>query len=156
MIAYMTESDRNALRLVDNFQDLAEIAIGVLERMKANGHEIVQICGPYSTGGLGSMELNGARFKKAREAAEAHGYVVFDQMPFEEAIKRIAKKYNLPDGHYCWDILHVFYRLIFESGHIIKFLFIPGWESSTGARWEREEALRLGIPCEDIPLEWIE
>lgn len=150
----MTEADYSALRTVGNFPDLAVIAIGVLGRMKNAGHQIVQICGPYSTGGLGTKELNAKRFDEAREAAEARGYAVFNQIPFEDAIQRIVATYNLPAGEYCYDILHVFYRTIFESTHITKFLFIPGWESSTGARWERDEAQRLGIVSEDIPLDW--
>lgn len=150
----MTKDDEASLLQVSNFEDLAQIAISVLSRMKEAGHEIVQICGPYTTGGLGSPELNGKRFEEARKAAESRGFIVFDQMPFEDAIKRIVTSYNLPPGEYCQDILDVFYRRIFESGYISKFLFIPGWESSKGARWEHEEAEKIGILSKDIPLDW--
>jgi Domain of unknown function (DUF4406) len=154
MLAFVTESNHKALAEVNNFTKLADIAIEVLTRMKAEGHEIVQICGPYTTGGLGSPELNGKRFDEVRETLVTRGFTVFDQMPFEGAIKRIKDSYNLPAGEYCEDILEVFYRLVFQSGHISKFLFIPGWESSKGSRWEREVADKFGILCEDIPPEW--
>lgn len=156
MRAFISEEDSATLLQVGTFEDLAKIAISALGRMKEAGHEIVQICGPFTTGGLGSPELNGQRFDEARKAAEARNYVVFDQMPFEDAIKRIVASYNLPQGEYCDDVLDVFYRTIFKSGHLSKFLFIPGWESSKGCRWERNEAQSLGIPCEDIPLEWFQ
>lgn len=156
MLAFMEEEHHEALDTVTSFEDLARIAIEVLGKMKRAGHEIVQVCGPYTTGGLGSPELNGKRFGEARRAAEARGFIVFDQMPFEDAIKRITASYGLSQDAYCQDVLDVFYRNIFKSGHLSKFLFIPGWESSKGATWERKEAEVLGIPCEEIPLDWFE
>lgn len=152
MLEYMTESDHSALIKVDSFEELAEIGVSILSRIKADGHEIGEICGPLSTGGLGSPDLNRERFQRAIDAVRERGYIIFDQLPFEDAIRRIMKRYD--PSEYCHDILDVFYATIFETGHITKFFFIPGWESSTGARWERKRALQHGIEIIDIPLDW--
>ncbi len=121
--------------------------------MRHPEQEIVQICGPMTTGGLGSLEENMAQFSRAIEQAERQGLRVFNQIPFQGAIIRITDHH---DGkEYCVDILEVFYRRIFECGHVSRTLFLPGWQESRGARWERSFVSELGIAAEEYPREWL-
>ena len=54
------------------------------------------------------------------------------------------------------DMLDVLYRTIFSSGLINKALFLPDWESSKGARWERDLVTELGLEILEYPIEWLE
>lgn len=47
-------------------------------------------------------------------------------------------------------ILEEFYLPIFSSGRIKEAWFIPGWRTSTGARWEREKLTAFGVQTVDI------
>ncbi len=154
MHEHWTDEEREALKATSTFEGTAEVAIAILVRMKGLGHPIVQICGPMSTGGLGNLERNMIRFQQAIDIATERGLTVFNQIPFQEAIIRICKFEEGP-REYDWDILEIFYRRIFESGHISKTLFLSDWQSSTGATWERNLVTRLGIPTEEYPPEWL-
>jgi len=142
-----------ALKRVASYDEAADIALTVLKRMHALGEPVVEICGPISTGGLGSLEKNAERFRAAIRSAHERGLVVFDQMHFQDVIERLSELHR--NGSYDQDVLEVFYRRIFESGYIGKALFLPGWESSRGASWERALLTELGVPIEDYPLAWL-
>ena len=142
------------MKKAETFEELAEVAIGTLKKMSKLKKPIVQICGPVSTGGLGSIDKNLDRFNKAIIAAKGNGLQVFDQVPFEKEIKRISQKYPITNG-YCMPILDVFYKKIFESGHIKVALFLPDWKSSSGATWERNLVTRLGIEVREYPQQWL-
>lgn len=137
---YWTNQDKAALPAATSFSDLAVIAVSVLSRMPP---PISQVCGPISTGGLGSLEKNLAVFDAAIDRLIKQGIVIFDQMPFEDHMFRI-----MEDG---WGtrqnnaLLTDFYLPIFESGRIARLYFISGWESSKGANWEHQQAQRLGL-----------
>jgi len=151
----LNKSEIEAVENASSMQELAEVAIRFLRRVNRGGNKVVEICGPMSTGGLGNFEANMRRFSHVIHMAVENGYVVFDLPFFQPAIIRIE---NFTEGQteYNWDILHVFLRRIFESGYIIKGFFLPDWQTSIGAKWEREEFVRLQIPIEDCPLEWLE
>lgn len=120
---------------------IAEEIIALLE------DPIGMVCGPISSGGLGSIEKNEQRFSLAIQTLQGAGYNLFNQMPFEPAMKRM----YIPDHTgYDWRILHHFYEPIFRGGRIRQKFFIPGWESSTGATWERGIAQELGIEIIDL------
>ena len=148
------EINKTKLDSAETFEELADIGIDILKQMNISGKPIVQMCGPISTGGLGSIEKNIARLEKAIEVANKKGLQVFNQAPFEGAMKRLAPKYPKVDG-YCTAILEIFYRRIFESGFVKKGLFLPGWQSSKGATWERKLLSDLGIKIEEYPEEWL-
>lgn len=137
---YWTDAEKAALQAATSFSDLAAIALVVLARMPK---PIRQVCGPISTGGLGSIEANVARFDATITMLIEDGYNVFDQIPFEEHIIRIPGR--------DWDrelnirLLEEFYLPIFQSGHISILCFIPGWESSDGASWEHERGPEFGM-----------
>ncbi|MFA6476124.1 MAG: hypothetical protein WCV68_01765 [Candidatus Paceibacterota bacterium] len=140
---------------VETFEDLAEIAIGMLEEISKSGKPIAFVCGPISTGGLGSIEKNLAHLEKAIETAGKNGLQVFSQTPFEDTLQRLAKKYPKTDG-YCLPILNIFYKKVFESGYIKIALFLPDWQSSKGATWERQLFSNLGLQIQEYPLEWLD
>ncbi|MDB5254151.1 MAG: hypothetical protein JWL80_217 [Parcubacteria group bacterium] len=151
---YWTEVELARLETAEDFHLLAEVAITILARMREVDEEIIQVCGPISSGGLGDPELNKLRLEAAIRMAGEQGYHVFNQMPFETAIVRIMQKY--PPGQYCTEVLEVFYRTIFESGYIRRCFFVPNWHTSFGAKWERRACVRLGILLKDIPDSWFE
>ncbi len=124
-------------------KDLFKIAEDILRRMPS---PIGQVCGPISTGGAGSIEKNLKRFEIAIADLQNKGLNIFDQMPFENPMHRIISQKS--DGKYDNSILNDFYLPIFESGMVKKLYFLPDWESSTGARWEHEQAKRLGLDVE--------
>jgi len=138
----------------ETFEELAKVAIEILRQMSLSGKPIVEICGPVSTGGLGSIEKNLSILKKAVDKANEKGLQTFDQTIFEEAMQRISKKYPLVDG-YPVSILDKFYKKIFESGYIKKAYFLPGWQSSRGAKWEREIFPIIGVEIAEYPIEWL-
>ena len=82
------------------------------------------------------------------------GKTVFDQRPFETPMRRLVEARRVSD--YAYDLLDEFYLPLFESGHIKELHFLPGWESSVGARWEYEQGLRLGILIFHIPEDFLE
>ena len=154
MLRYWTQIEFEALEQVENFEQMADIALIILKRMNLYNPEIIEICGPMSTGGTGSLEANMAVFQYAVIKADQEGLMVFDQVPFQNAIVRIMNQRG--DTKYCEDILEIFYRRIFESGYIYKGLFLPGWESSKGARWERNLLQELHIHIDEYPTHWLE
>lgn len=149
--AYWEELDHAEARAATSMSDLSVVALRVLKRMPPR---VVEVCGPISTGGLGSMESNLARFRQAIDILSRRGYVVFDQMPFQQEMVRISQAQRVTG--YNHDILHLFYRTIFRSGYIAEGYFITDWESSTGASWERQEMGECGIPVYDIPSDWFD
>ncbi len=144
---YWQEEDFQAREDAKTYNDLLIIALRILDRMP---EPRVQICGPISTGGKGSIEANIAEFEKAILYFSAQGENVFDQMPFEEAMQRIKKDVVGYDKR----LLNEFYLPIFKSGKIKKLLFLPGWKSSEGASWEHEQTEVLKIAFVDLPNNW--
>ncbi len=151
---HWTEIEKQALKGVTTFEDMLPIAITILKRMTELGKPTHQVCGPISTGGRGSVQANSEYFKNAIRVAQERGLVVFDQFPFQEKMAELAAPFEARK-EYCNDILHVFYRGIFKSGLIDTMLFLPDWQSSKGATWERNEAKELGITIKDYPEEWL-
>lgn len=156
MEKYFTENHMHRIDKAETFEELADIAIEVLQKMsEIENKPIVEICGPISTGGLGNRKNNLERFDNAIKIACDKGMCVFTQLPFEKTIEKIVYKYPVTDGYHL-DILEIFYRKIFSSGFINKALFLPDWESSKGARWERDLVTELGLEILEFPIEWLE
>jgi len=138
-----------AIDRAQTYTELFDIAIDFITRMP---QPLVQFCGPISTGGKGSIDSNLAELDKAILFFAAKGIYIFDQIPFEEPMQRIKAK----EGSYNHDLLNQFYLPIFKSGHIKKFVFLPGWQSSVGAKWEHDWAEKIGIKIEYLPDNWYE
>lgn len=126
------------LQQSESFDDLLKVAMMIL----TTTHEpLAMVSGPISTGGKGSIEANILAMQEYIEELEQSGEIIFDQTPFEEPIQRLKNK----EAAYDYELLNDFYLPIFESGHIKKMFFMQDWESSTGAKWEYEQMIRLHI-----------
>lgn len=154
MYRYWTPHQRERLDAVDSLDAAGVLAVEILEGMKAAEQPIIQVCGPMSTGGLGSLKENMARFARAVHFLQDRGFCVFNQIPFQSVIIRVTDHHD--GGPYRMDILEVFYRKIFECGHVSAALFLPGWESSRGATWERQFVVACGIRARDFPRRWLQ
>jgi hypothetical protein len=122
--------------------------------MKRQHPEIVQICGPMSTGGFGDFQKNMVWFNRAVEVAINHGVAVFNQILFQEELIRICGwQVGAP---YPMELLLDFYGKVLPAGYITKGLFLPRWRTSLGSRWERKLLVDLGPSVEEYPIAWIQ
>lgn len=139
-----------------SFAELSMIAIRELT-LFTGGAEIV--CGPISTGGRG-LDNNILVFGRSITRLLEQGKEVFSQVPYEEKIFELRRKWQevSPEnnGKYCLPILEEFYRPLFATHRIRVAWFIPGWESSQGAQWERNELTRLGASVCDLDERWVD
>lgn len=131
----------------DTFEALADIAVRSLH----GSHGLSMVCGPISTGGTGNQMHNFEVFNATVRGLERRGKKVFNQVPYEYGLRKLAYQWE-SDGNtgYCMPILTIFYARIFESGAISEGWFIPGWQSSFGARWEREKLAREKCRIHDL------
>ena len=139
MKRYWSRRDEINLKKAETFEDLRNIALNVLKRMP---NPISMVAGPITSGGRGSIRKNIQEFKRNIRELGSRGIIVFNQMIFEEPMHRIMKTDYYKEGNH---LLETFYLPIFESGLIKNIYFISGWETSFGANWEHNQALRLGI-----------
>lgn len=137
---FWTEEDSILLEKADSYSDLFRVAEKVLRRMPP---PVFQVCGPVSTGGLGSIEKNLEEIEKMIKKLQGEKKSVFNQIPLEAHIQRIKAKRDFKG--YDESILSDLYLPLFESGLIHSLCFLPDWKSSTGAKWEHEQAERLGL-----------
>ncbi|MEZ4180468.1 MAG: DUF4406 domain-containing protein [Candidatus Doudnabacteria bacterium] len=121
------------------YSDLCEIALEQLNKFA--DQQIVQVCGPMTTGGLGSFEKNMEFFNRAITVLEDQGYIVFNQTSYNNDMLRIYAQTN--ENGYPQDLLVDFYEPIFKSKLIKELHFLPKWETSVGSRWERATAQKL-------------
>lgn len=146
MHRYLVENDYRAMAEAQTFHDLLAVALRILKRVPRS---LVQLSGPVTTGGKGSIEENLRVLAQATKILQEKGYRVFDISVFHEALLRLEHQTRKGDA-YCLEMLEIFFRGIFESGYISKVFFLPDWESSTGARWERECVAKQGIEIIDM------
>lgn len=138
---YWTKEDWENLEKVESVGDLYIIAQNIISKMPK---PFVQVCGPIATGGLGSIEANLNTFNETIKRLQSQGLNVFDQMPFEEPMQKLKKK--MVSREEALNIfLTDFYYPIFESGQVSAFYFMPGWQTSFGAKCEHEKIKELGI-----------
>ncbi len=132
------------------YREAAEVALQQMARQHNTcGVPLAMVCGPISTGGLGDIDANLARFEFVVTSLFAAGYPIFSQIPYEKTLHRIRAE-RVKGKEYDMSLLTEFYLPLFESGMVGIKYFIPGWESSRGARWERDQATRLGIAVVDL------
>jgi hypothetical protein len=140
------------------FEQLVTIAIREARRFE-NGCHIV--CGPISTGGRGTAAENLKVFSGTIAALRSVPHPVFDQTPYEAQLAEFHRRWVAEDpttrtGKYCTDILTQFYLPLFESGAIVQSWFIPDWETSYSATWERETLQRHSIATTDLNGMWMD
>lgn len=136
---HWTKENLEKIHSITDYEGMLEMALNVLSQMPK---PVIQVCGPLTTGGLGSLKKNLEAFEKVIDHLVASGKTVFDQLPFEIPMQKF--KLN-QKGKYATDLLDKFYLPLFETGFIDELYFLPDWESSLGARWEHEQAKRLGL-----------
>jgi len=144
----------NAMASATTMRGLVPTAMAMLREISNNGQiPVSQVCGPISTGGLGSLDKNLAVFKLTIRLLQEKGEVIFDQTVFQDAITRITK-HHPNNAEYRTEILKDFFRDIFSSGFVKKGVFIPGWRSSVGSRWEHGLLCTLHITREELSRKW--
>lgn len=133
----------------DTFEELAEKAIATLDGKMG----LCIVCGPITTGGTGNQTYNFQIFNAVIRGLERSGKQLFNQVPYEFGLRKLAHAWEAAGNTgYCLPILTEFYAKLFESGAICEGYFIPGWESSFGARWEREKLTHLCYTIHDLTL----
>ena len=138
---YWTKEDWENLEKISSFLDMQVIAKKVLDRIP---RPVAGVCGPISeTGGLHSVEANLNVFNNTIIQLQKTGLRIFDQMPFENKMQELKAKMNRED--FLRELNDDFYMPIFKSKIVSTFYFIPGWETSNGAKFEHEKAKELGI-----------
>jgi hypothetical protein len=144
------EELRRECAKAQSFEELADIAVREMEKFSES--EIV--CGPVTTGGLGSVEKNIQVFAAVIDMLKKEGRPIFNQEPYEERIAELKKRWRAEDPAraeaYCMPILDVLYTRIFDAGRVRKGWFIPGWESSFGSRWEHDKLKKMGVEIDYI------
>ncbi len=140
---YWKKEDKQGLSEAQSFEDLLRIALRIAERMHKDKGLLAIVCGPISTGGVGTIRGNLKVFRDWISKLLRCGVPVFSQMSFEAAMHRI----KAMPGNSEETLLERFYLPLFRSGYIRDFYFIPGWRTSFGATWEHAQAeeLRLTI-----------
>lgn len=144
MRRYWTARVYQDVKTSKTFFELSCIAIRILRRMP---QPIGQVCGPITTGGLGSTRKNIQLFRRIIKKI-GRKYNIFDQMPFEEHFQRIIKTKHFKNEN---QLLQEFYFPIFNSGFVETLYFVYGWETSFGARWEKKQGKRLGLKIVFLP-----
>ena len=135
-----------------SFEELADIAI---KDLRAHGPSGI-VCGPITTGGTGHQVLNLEVFNALIRGLQSQGEHIFTQIPYEFGLRHLVREWEeRGNSGYCMPILEVFYARLFESGLIKKAWFIPGWQSSFGAQYERKKLGAEGASIIDLSREEI-
>ncbi|KKU70418.1 MAG: hypothetical protein UX94_C0006G0013 [Parcubacteria group bacterium GW2011_GWA2_47_21] len=137
---YWQPEEIRAINESERLEEAVQISLKIIRRIP---DPVAMVSGPLTTGGLGSFEANLRLFGFVILKLSAEGHYIFSQLPAEDLMVKVWRKWLEPC--YCMPILEDFYRSIFESGLVKRVHFIPGWQRSFGARWEKEECHRLGI-----------
>lgn len=147
---FWTAEDELEAETANTYAALLAVALRVIKRTDLSDPllPLMIVCGPISTGGLGSQEQNLALFDITINRLRASGCKVFNQIPFERHIFRIKERL----GDSGERLLLEFYLPLFESGLIKMMFFMKNWDTSNGASWEHREAKRLGIKIVYAPM----
>jgi hypothetical protein len=137
----------------NTYEEVCSIAMDVLKKMPK---PISIICGPISTGGAGNVIDNLKIYEGTIFKLSAQNKNIFNQMPFMKSFDILTRKFGNTKVEKNQILLDKFYQPIYESKIITKMYFIHGWESSHGARWEREIAKKHNITIEDLPEKFLE
>ena len=148
LMQHYTKEHLQKIKECRSYEDMKNVALDMLDKMPK---PIVQVCGPISSGGKGTIQKNIEMLEYAMQKLMEQGVNVFNQAPFEEPMQRIKAGNNKNSEESNQELLDKFYLPVFKSGLINTLYFLPGWQSSFGARWERIQAERLGMEIIDLP-----
>lgn len=140
------------LENVNNYLDASKIALSIIKEMP---RPVGQVCGPITTGGVGSVKENLKIFSNTIEKLTQEGKNIFNQLPFEETLKRIRNNDWRPFSEKNLRLLKEFYGTVFESGLVENLYFIHGWEKSFGTTWEHRKTGILNLNRMYLPKDYI-
>jgi hypothetical protein len=152
-LKHYNQSHHEALEKAREYSELKDIALDIMSSMPK---PIGQVCGPISTGGLGSIDKNMMMFEKTIIKLVSQGNVIFNQLPFEKSMWNIRSNSKKSIEESNQSLLEEFYLPLFKSGHVKRLYFIYGWESSHGSKWERKRAAELGLEIIDLPMDFLD
>ncbi len=137
-----------------NFADLTELALADVQPLNGKAE---MVCGPITTGGYGNCVVNLLVFNHAIEVLQLAGRPMFSQMPYEAGLADLEHDWRLrhPGQEYCHPILDEFYARFLLPEYFKRLWFLPNWQTSTGAKWEHEHAVRYGIERRYILDDWL-
>jgi len=143
----------------EDFEQLREAALRILERMALEEKDIVMISGPITTGGYGfekNMKVFSRAIRLLIEDGRRGGFLVFDQLPFQGAMSRImkGKKLDAIDfkiNEYPMTIIDDFYAYIIRAGRIRRMYSLPYSDESVGSLRERGLCLLASVKLVDYP-----
>jgi hypothetical protein len=91
------------------------------------GAEIV--CGPITTGGLGTFEENMRVFENTIKALLRQGRPIFNQLPYQVRMVSLIEEWKNADkfraGKYCMPLIEDFYLPLFKTGCIRRCVVHP-------------------------------
>ncbi len=151
---WYSRQDLEDIQSASTITSLLGVALRIIRRQEARW-PIDILCGPMTTGGTGDLEVNLKVFRRALDLLRQEDYRLFNQMPFQPVLARLASA--LPHRHgYCGAILTEFYFPLFETaleeGYFRKAVFLPNWNTSHGARAERLYLRDRRAPIEEYPM----
>ena len=151
-LEHWTEQDHRLAASCKNVGDLAHLGIALLRELSSKG-AIAQLCGPMSTGGLGSRSANLSVFSQCIHISREQGLLVFNQLPFQGALHQLTADFSPEEK--ATTILECFWRPVFEAQIVSAAYFLPTWDTSRGAIWERKLVQVLPrIQLKDFPEKW--
>ncbi|MFI5260238.1 MAG: hypothetical protein ACHQU0_00355 [Candidatus Paceibacteria bacterium] len=134
----------------ESFDGLADIAI---RDLRFQGSSIL-VCGPITSGGTGHPMLNLEIFNATIDGLKSEGVNIFSQIPYEHGLRKLAYAWEAEGNTgYCMPILEIFYERVFATRLIVEGRFIPRWQSSRGATWERQSLPKHGSGINDLSLQ---
>ena len=131
---------------VDEITFLEELKREEIEKIKAMKQPVVRVCGPLTSDGPEGYAGNARRLEQAVEILKSKGMSVWSVNGGEQKIKERQCSHS--------SVCNYFHGPILESGLIQKAYFLPHWEESKGALFERETAEKVGIIIQEFPEEW--
>ncbi len=149
---HYTENHLAEIKKAKTYDELAVVGIKVLKSMP---QPIGMVCGPVTSGGVGNVKENIRRLKYAMHKLTQEGKIIFNQAQFEDAMREFLTTYGKTKEESNLILLEGFYKRVFESGLLKILYFMPDWQSSFGATWEREQGKRLGLEIIDLPESFI-
>jgi hypothetical protein len=116
----------------EHIQLLESLAFGAVRRLELLTPPVVRVCGPLTSGGYG-YEENLHRFRIAEERLKREGETIFDYFA-DNSDEVFIKDAGIP-----WElVMEHYHKPILSSGLIAKAYFMPKWQTSNGASWERD------------------
>lgn len=130
---------------------LHSLANGAVARLKLLPAPVVRVCGPLTSGGYGYDE-NLRRFRVAEERLKHEGKTVFDYFANN------SDELHIKDAGIPWElVMEHYHKPILSSGLIAKAYFMPKWQTSNGASWERDYIENFtAMQIAELGEEWFE